>query len=51
LRGINLNDKFDQVKNEEQIKNNMNGNNDINKGENFYENINKNNIEENDNNN
>ena len=51
MRGINLNDKFDQVKNEEQIKNNMNGNNDINRGENFYENINKNNIEENDNNN
>ena len=48
MRGINLNDKFDQVKNEEQIKNNMNGNNDINKGENFYENINKNNTGEND---
>ena len=48
MRGINLNDKFDQVKNEEQIKNNMNGNNDINRGENFYENINQNNIGEND---
>ena len=48
MRGINLNDKFDQVKNEEQIKSNINGNNDINRGENFYENINKNNTGEND---
>ena len=48
LRGINLTDKFNQVKNDEQIKNNMNGNNDINRGENFYENINQNNIGEND---
>ena len=48
MRGINLNDKFDQVKNEEQIKNNINENNDINRGENFYENINQNNIGEND---
>ena len=51
MRGINLTDRFDQVKNDEQIKSNINGNNDINRGENFYENINKNNIEENDNNN